>query len=167
MLRLSLLLPLALAATPALAQRCPELVEPWRSWTQNRNEAAGHDVAGATALRLGQPLTAALHPTAQVHYALPPEKAGDPKSFGGVFRVDLAKPVRVGIGLSGPAWVDAVRGDAALPSVDHGHGPDCSGLRKIVWFDLPEGTTLIQVAGAPNASIRIMAADAAANQPVK
>ncbi len=168
-----LLLPLALIAAPAFAQEaapCPEkpaLAEPWTSWTQNRNDIAGHDAAGATALRLGQPLTATLHPIAQLQFAAAPGKPSDPKSYGGTFRVDLVKPARVGIGLSGPAWVDAVRGTQALSSVDHGHGPDCSGLRKIVWFDLPEGATLIQIAGAPSGTIRIMAADAAANQPVK
>jgi hypothetical protein len=49
--------------------------------------------------------------------------------------------------------------------VKHGHGPDCSGIRKIVWFDLPAGRHIIQIAGSQARTIKVMAADAQANQP--
>jgi hypothetical protein len=57
-----------------------------------------------------------------------------------------------------------VRGDAALRSVEHGHGPACSGIRKIVWFSLPAGLATVQISNAPGETVRVMAADAAAHQ---
>ncbi|WP_010543883.1 hypothetical protein [Sphingomonas elodea] len=48
-----------------------------------------------------------------------------------------------GIALDQPGWIDVLpgaEGGAALASVAHGHGPDCSTIRKIVRFQLAAGT---------------------------
>lgn len=155
---------LLLAAAPACADPAP-LGEPWTSWTQSGQAKAGTQGRGAPALILGKPLTAELTPADYVQFVVAPGK-GAKDGFGGLFSVSLKTAARVGIALSGPAWVDVVTGATPIASVDHGHGPDCSGIRKIVWFDLPAGRHLVQVAGAKDRSIRIMAADATANQPL-
>lgn len=142
----------------------PQIAEPWTSWTQNTNSVAGHGVGDAAALPLGQPRTAQLHPVAQVQYPVAPGKPPEGKSYGGLFRVNLARAARVGIALSGPAWVDVVGGEALAVAKEHGHGAPCSGIGKIVWFDLPAGASIVAIAGAPQASIRIMAADSAAHR---
>ncbi|CAN5173506.1 hypothetical protein BH10PSE12_BH10PSE12_20060 [soil metagenome] len=168
--RLTLLLLMSLILAPAAyAQEpqpaClekPQIAEPWTNWTQNSNAIAGYGVGDAASLPLGQPRTAQLHPVAQVQYPVPPGKPPAAKSFGGLFRVNLARPARVGIGLSGPAWVDVVAGEGLAPAIEHGHGLPCSGIAKIVWFDLPVGASIVAIAGAPDTAIRIMAADSAA-----
>ncbi|SCW91996.1 hypothetical protein SAMN02927924_04104 [Sphingobium faniae] len=141
------------------------LAEPWTSWTQSGSAIAGGDSFNAPRLSLGKPVTATLRPTPYVHYAATPGK-GAGQGQGGLFTLSLKTPARVGIALSDAAWVDVVNERTAVPSVEHGHGPDCSGIRKIVWFDLKEGAHLIQIAGAPGQEIRVMAADALANQPL-
>lgn len=156
-------MPLA-AADPACAAPTP-LDEPWTSWSQSGQVQAGTQVNGAPALILGKPTVAALTPAAYLQYAAPPAKAAK-EGKGGLFTLALRQSARVGIALSAAAWVDIVSGKTVLASVDHGHGPDCSGIRKIVWFDLPAGRHVVQIAGARDDSIRIMAADARANQPV-
>ncbi len=160
MIGLALLaMPVAGAAQEA-ARECPVkpvLEAPWEAWAVLRPGKAGHQAGDAKTLLLGSALTASLHPIAHVQY---PAKAGKPVTagtFGGIFRLNLAKPSRVGIALSGAAWLDVVTGTTAAVSLDHGHGPDCSGIRKIVWFDLPKGANLVQIANAPGDSIRIMA----------
>lgn len=164
MKRLSIAL-LAFIALPAHAQSnpCP-LPEPWTSWPQSGTAIAGASPAAAPRLILGKPVTATLRPMAQLQLAVPPGKA-TPKSYGGLFTLAIKVPARVGIALSDGAWVDAATGRTALKSVDHGYGPACSDIRKIVWFDLPKGLHLIQIASAAKPAIRIMAADAKANQP--
>lgn len=155
------------SAAPAFAQpdctTSPVLEEPWASWPQSGDAIAGGTVDGAPRLILGKPVVATLRPAAQVQFPVPPGKS-DAKSFGGLLTLSLKIPARVGIALSGPAWIDVVRGDAALKSVEHGHGPACSGIRKIVWFDLPAGLFTVQIANAPGGTVRVMAADAAAHQ---
>lgn len=154
---------LAAAPAPACANPAP-LAEPWTSWTQSGEAVAGTQAFGAPSLILGKPVTASLTPADHVQFAAPPAK-GAAEGYGGIFTVALKQPARVGIALSGPAWVDAIDGTAALASIDHGHGPDCSGIRKIVWFDLAAGRHIIQIAGSKTQDIRIMAADAKANRP--
>ena len=89
-----------------------------------------------------------------------------PKSYGGLFSLAIKAPARVGIGLSGSAWVDIVTGRSAVASAAHGHGSACSGIKKIVWFDLPPGLHLVQLSNSSASQIRLMAADALANQPL-
>lgn len=167
MKRLSFLLalcPMVAQAAPDPCATAPSLAEPWTSWTQSGAATAGGTASTAPRLILGRPVTASLRPGAQVQFAVPPGKNA-PKSYAGLFTLSVKMPSRVGIALSEGAWVDAAAGSTAIPSVDHGHGPDCSGIRKIVWFDLSPGLHTIQIAGSPKPTVRIMAADARANQP--
>lgn len=164
---------LALCFAPALAHAQPAAVckdappppEPWTSWMQSGNAIAGGEPISAPRLILGKPLVATLRPVAQIQFAAPPAKT-DAKSHGGLFSLAVKVPARIGIAISGPAWVDVVTGSASQPAVDHGHGPECSGIRKIVWFDLQPGLHIVQIANAPTREMRIMAADAIANRPL-
>lgn len=135
----------------------PVLEAPWQDWANIKPGAAGHQAGDAKTLLLGSALIANLHPIAHVQYPAKPGKPVTAGTFGGIFRLNLAKPSRVGIALSGAAWLDVVTGTTAAVSLDHGHGPDCSGIRKIVWFDLLKGANLVQIANAPGETIRIMA----------
>ncbi|WP_028056184.1 hypothetical protein [Sphingobium bisphenolivorans] len=162
------LLLLALSAFPAQAaapcKDAPPLAEPWTSWRQSGNSTAGRLPDAAPRLTLGKPVTVTLPPATQVQFPVPPAKNGS-KSYAGLFTLALKSPARVGIALSKSGWVDAVSGKQALSPVNHGHGPQCSGIRKIVWFDMAAGLTTIQIADAASSTLRIMAADASANQP--
>ncbi|WP_375195428.1 hypothetical protein [Sphingobium sp.] len=167
MKRLLLLLALCPMSAHASPHHCASptpLAEPWTSWTQSGSAIAGATVSTAPRLILGKPVTATLRPAVQVQYVLAPRKNA-PKSRGGLFILAVKDAARIGIALSEAAWIDAAMGKTALPSVDHGHGPACSGIRKIVWFDLAPGLHTIQIASATQSTIRIMAADARANQP--
>ena len=109
---------------------------------------------------------ATLRPSPQVQYAVKPDHQAL-KSYGGLFSLAVKTPARIGIGLSGPAWVDIVFRNSPIASTAHSHGPGCSGIQKIVWFDLTPGLHLIQLSGAASSQVRIMAADARANQPLQ
>jgi hypothetical protein len=114
-------------------------------------------------LILGKPVIATLRPGDYVHFPVAPGKGGA-QGHGGLFTLAVKTPARVGIALSDAAWVDVIKGTASVASVEHGHGAACSGIRKIVWFNLSAGLHTVQIANAPQATIRIMAADAIANR---
>ena len=64
------------------------------------------------------------------------------------FRVETAG--RYGVALDQRGWIDVVPGAAggeALKSVVHGHGPQCSTIRKIVRFDLQPGLYRLYLTG--------------------
>ena len=62
----------------------------------------------------------------------------------------------------GNAWVDVVRAGRALASSAHGHGPACTGIRKIVDFRLQPGRYVLQVSGGTSASVPVLIARAQA-----
>lgn len=65
-----------------------------------------------------------------------PAQTGGASEIG--FRIDKAGTY--GIALDQPGWIDvAPEASAPLASVEHGHGPECSTIRKIVRFDLQPG----------------------------
>ncbi len=44
----------------------------------------------------------------------------------------------------------------SLSSVAHAHGPDCTGVRKMVDFRLSPGAYILQLSGATEASLPVM-----------
>jgi hypothetical protein len=60
--------------------------------------------------------------------------------------VRIRKAGTFGIALSEPGWIDvAPMGGKPLASAAHGHGPDCSTIRKIVRYKLRPGTYRVSV----------------------
>ena len=53
--------------------------------------------------------------------------------------------------------VTVKRDGKIVKSATHGHGPACSGIRKMVEFDVTPGRYLLQIVNAPAQSIRAMA----------
>ncbi|WP_255326564.1 hypothetical protein [Sphingobium sp. EM0848] len=148
---------MALSSAPALAQmghdaelcKVPvELPAPLASWNQPIPLQAAADRKGAAraALTPGQAVAMTLLPTPSVVYPLRPAKPGGTVSYGGLasFTVKEAGTWRVALG-SG-AWVDVVKDGKAMESVAHGHGPDCSGIRKMVDYALQPGRYTLQMA---------------------
>ncbi|RYG77424.1 MAG: hypothetical protein EON59_17290 [Alphaproteobacteria bacterium] len=71
------------------------------------------------------------------------------------FRIDTAGTY--GIALDQPGWIDvAAKGGAALVSVKHGHGPDCSTIRKIVRFELKPGAYTLTLAKLTKPVAKVM-----------
>ena len=71
--------------------------------------------------------------------------------------VEVKKAGRLVVALDAGAWIDLVRDGVAVKSVVHDHGPACSGIRKMVEFDVSQGRYLLQITNAPAASIHAMA----------
>jgi hypothetical protein len=62
-----------------------------------------------------------------------------------------------GVAVDQAAWIDvAPTGGAPLTSVKHGHGPECSTIRKIVRFELKPGEYWIFLSGLGDANVRVM-----------
>ncbi|MBB4153652.1 hypothetical protein GGQ80_001558 [Sphingomonas jinjuensis] len=148
---------LALQAAPACATVAappPELA----GWSAARPLRAGTSGEGAPAVTPGTAADIQLRPTAQLRYPVAPAKPGAAATAGGVFSLTIDRAGRYRIALGAGAWVDVVRDGAALASVAHGHGPACSGVRKMVDYDLAPGRYLIQLAGSTTPTIRLMVA---------
>ncbi len=182
----SLFAPLALSvlvATPLAAQNagsqapspaveapatCPAapvvLEEPWNRWSATpRSIEAGASAAAMPALFMGEPMLLRLLPAPAVTLAAASARPLDSALSAGLATIALDRAARIGIALSDGAWVDVVSRGVEQTSIEHEHGPDCSGIRKIVWFDLQAGTHVVQIVNSPKPAISVMVAIA---QPV-
>lgn len=141
-------------ATPVLP---PELA----GWAQAGANMTIDDYRAGDAAEgrvLGAVRTAlSLHAADALHYWVAPEKRAAAGKWGGMMPVAVAKAGRLVIALDAGAWIDLVRDGAVVGSVGHGHGPECSGIRKMVEFDVTPGRYLLQIVNAPEASIGAMA----------
>lgn len=144
------------AACPTPAVPTGELA-PWTSPV--RLTAAGSEGRTSRALlAVGQAAILTLLPTPDVRYPHRPEKPGGSVSYGGLVRIDVAEAGTYRVGLSSAAWVDLVRGGTAVVSVKHGHGPDCTGIRKMVDYPLQPGRYTLQVSANGEQAITVLVA---------
>jgi hypothetical protein len=170
------LLPLAvLAATPVPAQtgmkmsdaapNCPADAEPipptlagWTAPAQSVIAAAGATGVSKAMVTTGKRADVTLTPTASVIFAVAPEHPGATGTFGGLLALKVTAPGTYRVALSNGAWLDTVAAGKAVGSIAHGHGPKCSGMRKMVDFPLRPGDHLLQISGNQGAAISVLVA---------
>jgi len=91
-----------------------------------------------------------------VHYAAPPEKSGGSSSYGGLIAFTIAEAGTYRIALGAGAWIDVLKDGKAVTSSAHGHGPACSGIRKIVDFPLSPGRYILQIAASTDPDLPLL-----------
>ncbi len=154
--------PQAMPAMDHLTVACPATPVPLpaglEGWTRKQPVRAGATAKTASSLPLGAGVTATLLPMTKIEYAARPEKPGDPASSGGIFTFKIPAAGRYRVALGSGAWIDVLSGTIPATSVAHGHGPDCTGVRKMVDFDLKPGRYLLQVTGSGSVTLPLMVA---------
>jgi hypothetical protein len=147
----------AASACPAAPVLPPELTG-WSRDASSKTIYAYGDDLGADWSPLGAARTELpLHRFESLRYGMAPERKPDVHKFGGMIPIEVKKAGRLIVALDAGAWIDLVRGGAVVKSVKHGHGPACSGIRKMVEFDVTQGRYQLQIVNAPAASIHAMA----------
>lgn len=117
--------------------------------------ASASGQAGAE-LAIGKSVKAALKPMADIAFPVAPEKAGEAKGHGGLFKFDVMEAATYRIALSAPAWIDVVKDGKTAKSAAHGHGPQCTSIRKIVDFKLEPGAWTLQLSQSPQPEAEVM-----------
>ena len=154
-----LFLLLAQAAQPTVCPVKPVIPVELAGWTAAAPIEAAVNTAGigTALLPLGKGVSATLLTDTDVTLPV----AGKPQAAGthaGLFALEVPVAARYRVALGAAAWIDVVANGAALPSVAHGHGPDCSPVRKMVDYDLKPGRYLLQVSGAARPVLAMMLA---------
>ena len=135
----------AAASCAAMDAKLPVDYASWTAKGAATSAKSSADLAKAE-LAIGKSFRATLLPTPSVDYPTQPEKPGGSVSKGGLFSVKVAMAGTYFVALGGGAWIDLVDKDGkAAESVAHGHGPDCSTIRKVVDFRLSPGAYTLQV----------------------
>jgi hypothetical protein len=152
----ALALPAVAHAEPAPATQCGKSQAPTGAlapWTAPEPLKAAGEAAQLpqAALAAGQAVRLTLLRTSDIRYPLRPEKPGGSVSYGGLIGLTITEPGTFRVALDSAAWIDMVKDGEAIASTRHGHGPDCTGIRKMVDFPLQPGSYTLQIAanGAP------------------
>lgn len=157
---------LALPGGPAMAQQeqgaaaCPVAVLPpeFAAWASPAPLSAAADEAGlgSATLSVGTAVDATLLPRPGVRYLVRPEKPGGTVSHGGMLAFDVKEAGTYRVALAGGAWIDVIEKGRSVISSAHGHGPECSGIRKMVDFPLAPGRHVLQIASSGTGTLRLL-----------
>jgi hypothetical protein len=118
--------------------------------------ATSAEEAGKAEISVGAPATVILFHTPEVVYAARPSKPGGSVAYGGLMRVSIAEAGTYRFALGNASWIDVVREGHKSSSVSHGHGPACSGIRKIVDYALVKGEYFVQLAASGDAQTGVL-----------
>lgn len=134
----------AAAATPQCAAMDQGLPNELSAWTKASPASAP--------LVPGVAYTLPLRPS-----PVPESKAANAGTFGGFVPLKITQAGSYGVALSDRGWIDLTLGkEPALKSTNHGHGPPCSTIRKIVNFDLKRGNYMLQITDSPAANVKVL-----------
>lgn len=119
--------------------------------------AAERGTLSKSRLQAGQAVRLILLPTPKLRFQVQPVKLGASTSFGGMAQIEISAAGLYRVSLGTAAWIDLVTGDKAIMSIAHEHGPQCSGIRKMVDFRLSPGRYVLQIAGngAPETTLLV------------
>lgn len=135
-------------------------------WSNATRLASAADPAGLTMATIapGAAEVLTLQPAAKVRLAAPTgarAPAANAAGFSGMVRLKITEPGSYRVALSSPAWIDLVAGGTAVAATGHGHGPACTGIRKIVTFTLQPGDHVLQVFNSREPAVTVLVAPAA------
>ena len=150
----------AVAQSAAPAGSCPEPKLPageLAPWASPVSLATASDAAGLgnARVQVGKAADLSLHPIGSVRLPVP---AGREGGNGGLATVTIERAGTYRVALGSPGWVDLIAAGKAIKSTAHGHGPECTGIRKIVDFALEPGTYTIAISGAPATRTQLLVA---------
>lgn len=128
----------------------------WQAPHRRLKAATRADDAGKALLATGTAADVTLAPTTGVAYAVAPGKPGGPVTYGGLLAFKVSKAGRYRVVQNARSWVDVIVAGKVATSVGHGHGPECSGITKMVEYDLAAGRYLLQIAGSGKQAVAVM-----------
>jgi hypothetical protein len=167
---MALLIALAAAASAASGQKqpttgmvCPRDAGPippaLTGWSSPAKLISGTEGAGPTIV-VGKAYDLALHPDGHLKLPNLPGPVRDRVGRGGTMSFNVAQAGTYHVALGSGVWVDVVRDGRALESVAHGHGPACSGIGKIVDFELEPGRYTLTLDGSDSQRTSVLIAPA-------
>jgi hypothetical protein len=116
------------------------------AWAKPNARAAATEEAELVKAPLipGEAVVARFAPVAEIRYRVPPEKADGAATFGGLYALKITEAGTYRIASSAAPWMDVFVGKTPITSTAHGHGPECTGIGKMVDFPLQPGDYLVQ-----------------------
>lgn len=130
----------------------PTELSAWKSLSYVSSANNAGDLAESK-LTLNSASLVGLLPTPKIQYIARPVNEGGSISYGGMFQITIKEPGLYRVILANASWIEMVKDAKGAQSVAHSHGPEHSGIRKMVDYNLEAGTYTLQLsAGADTTS---------------
>lgn len=141
------------------AQPCTAVAAPpaaLAAWSRPQPLSAGSaEGASLPVLRIGRAATLRLQPAASLRLVRVPATASA-NARGGMVAFDVRRPGSYRVALESQGWIDVLKDGQPLESNSHGHGPHCTGIRKLVGFALKPGVYVLQLSNVPQDEVRVL-----------
>jgi hypothetical protein len=144
-------------ADPVCPRDAAPIPQELKGWSPGSSLASATRGAGPTIV-IGKAYDVVLHPDARLHLPNLPGPVKDRVGRGGTMSFSVAEAGTYHVALGYGVWVDIVRGGKALESVAHGHGPACSGIAKLVDFQLTPGRYTLTLDGSETRRTSVLVA---------
>ncbi|WP_294191851.1 homogentisate 1,2-dioxygenase [uncultured Sphingomonas sp.] len=122
-------------------------------WSMRSPLTAGNAPRNAPVLAIGRAADLRLAPLGEVQPRIAPGRTPAPGSYAGLAMFQVTRPGTYRVALGQKAWIDVIRGRAGVPSSAHTMGPRCTGVAKLVDFQLRPGRYVLQLTGAPSQTL--------------
>ena len=130
----------------------PSELVPWKNLSYV-NSAKNSEELNSAEITLDKASYIGLINTPKIQYIVRPTNEGGTVSYGGLFKVDIKHGGIYRVALGNASWIDLIKDGKAAKSVAHSHGPENSGIRKMVDYPLEAGVYTLQLsAGADSTS---------------
>ncbi len=148
----------ATAAEPTCQETDKALPATWAGWTETASPVtAGVSREKAPTVAFGQRSAITLVKSDTVTLTHQPEQSRSPADpHSGIVTVALPAAGTYLFGLSTGLWIDVIEDGKLAKSTAHGHGPECSTIRKFVQFDLKAGAVTVQLSGNDGAKTDLL-----------
>lgn len=133
----------------------PSELSAWKSLSFVESAKNASELADAT-LTLDKVSYVGLHATPKVKYAARPMNEGGSVSFGGIFQIDIKESGTYRVVLGNVSWIDMVKEGKPAQSISHQSGPENSGIRKMVDYNLQPGIYVLQLAAGADSSTAVL-----------
>ena len=143
------------ATTAAMAEDAGCAAFKWPVTREQALFAAAPATPSGVTLAVGAAADLALVPVEKAGFAVPPERAPAPGTYGAVASVVVPAEGAIQISLSGEAWIDVIQDGHAMKSAEYSGVKTCRGIRKSVRFKLAAGPATIQFSGAKKADLKV------------
>lgn len=133
----------------------PSELMPWKSLSYVSSAKNAEELNNAE-LTLNKASYVGLINTPKIQYIVRPTNEGGTVSYGGLFKVDIKRSGTYRVALGNASWIDLIKDGIAAKSVAHAHGPENSGIRKMVDYPLDAGIYTLQLSAGPDSTSAVL-----------
>lgn len=154
---MKILLSLGLLCFSLIAKEAilPNELLPWKSLTYVNSAKNAEELSNAV-LTLNKASFVGLINTPKIEYVTRPTNEGGTVSYGGLFQIVITENGTYRVSLGNASWIDLIKAGKSATSVAHAHGPENSGIRKMVDYPLEAGTYTLQLSAGGDSTSAVL-----------